>query len=109
MIHPPSEESYPTVRNDPGHTSDHNAMAMNALCFQRRGTPQNFTVDREIPYPGKTFPANSRSAASSMGPLLATTHKSSPRSRRLPAVIANPAACNACVSVFSVKPVLCAM
>ena len=58
---------------------------------------------------GRTRLANSRSAASSIGPLVATTHKSRPLVRRLPALVANPAVCSACVSVFSVNPVLCAM
>ena len=63
----------------------------------------------EEDYSGNTLPASSRSVASSIGLLLATTHRSSPRSRRLPAEVANPAACSAWVNVFSVKPVLCAM
>ncbi len=60
-------------------------------------------------YPGSTRPANSLSASSAIAPLLASTHKSSPLSRRLPALVVKPAVCSACVSVLSVKPVLCAM
>lgn len=58
---------------------------------------------------GNTCPASALKPSSAISPLQATIHKSRPCNRRLPALVLNPAVCSAEVSVFSVKPHLCAM